>query len=76
MVFSRAQVGDYNPLPKRSVATRHIKWDQIVQLPHRRQLFLYGIRKGLLVNRQEVRILAGRVYVAHELNSAEAGHRP
>jgi hypothetical protein len=27
-------------------------------------------------NRQEVRILAGRVYVAHELNSAEAGHRP
>jgi hypothetical protein len=33
MVFSRAQVDDYNPL-KRSVATRDVKRDQIVQLPY------------------------------------------
>jgi hypothetical protein len=51
MVFSRAQVDDYNPL-KRSVATRDVKRDQIVQLPYGRQTLPHRIMESLPACRQ------------------------
>ena len=58
MVFSRAQVDDYNPL-KRSVATRDVKRDQIVQLPYGRQTLPYRLGKS--------RSLLGRNDYGHRL---------